>query len=160
MRGDPPAGESEWKEQDGGFNCALDLVKYIRKNYGDTFGISVAGYPEGHPVAITEVQENEIGDLSEAEKLRMSKVKEKDGSISYFCCRDVAFAKEMLYLKRKIDAGADFIITQMFFDHAVYSDFSKACKEEYGIKCKILPGIMCVNNVGGFVRMTGFCKTR
>lgn len=45
LRGDPPAGEEKWEVTEGGFACALDLVKYIREKYGDLFGISVAGYP-------------------------------------------------------------------------------------------------------------------
>eukprot|EP01083_Nonionella_stella_P114622 339155_1 len=59
LRGDPPAGEDEWTAAEGGFTCALDLVKYIRKEFGDDFGVSVAGYPEGHPNAISELKEGE-----------------------------------------------------------------------------------------------------
>lgn len=36
-------------------DAALGQVKHIRKEYGDYFGISVAGYPEGHPDRIKEV---------------------------------------------------------------------------------------------------------
>jgi len=159
LRGDPPHGESDWKDQEGGFNCALDLVKFIKANYGDAFGISVAGYPEGHPVAITEVRECDLPNLSPKEKLRVSKSLDKEGKMQYFVCRDGDYKKEMVYLKEKIDAGADFIITQMFFDSNVYVQFLKDC-EDYGINVKVVPGIMCINNVGGFNRMTGFCKTR
>ena len=31
---------------EGGFSNALDLVKYIKANFGNEFGIAVAGYPE------------------------------------------------------------------------------------------------------------------
>lgn len=31
---------------EGGFNCAMDLVAYIRENYGTFFSVGVAGYPE------------------------------------------------------------------------------------------------------------------
>lgn len=55
LRGDPPVGQENWTASIGGFECALDLVKYIRKEYGDYFGICVAGYPEGHPDVIGEV---------------------------------------------------------------------------------------------------------
>jgi len=50
LRGDPPKpAYSKSGEHD--FTCALDLVKYIREHFGDTFCIAVAGYPEGHPEA-------------------------------------------------------------------------------------------------------------
>lgn len=55
LRGDPPAGEEEWTAAEGGFTCALDLVKFIKSEFGTDFGIAVAGYPEGHPNAITRV---------------------------------------------------------------------------------------------------------
>merc|ERR1719456_1458687 len=54
LRGDPPGhlekgAESEgFKQCDGGFAYATDLVKYIRQEFGDYFCIAVAGYPEGH----------------------------------------------------------------------------------------------------------------
>merc|ERR1712176_386540 len=67
--------------------------------------------------------------------------------------------KEMVYLKEKVDAGAEFVITQMFLDAQVYIDFVAACRE-YGITVPIVPGIMCLNTFGGFQRMTNLCKTR
>ena len=53
-------------------------VKYIRKNHGDYFGISVAGYPEGHPNRIKEVPGG-VESLSEAEKGRCKVAKDADG---------------------------------------------------------------------------------
>ncbi|EED95512.1 methylenetetrahydrofolate reductase [Thalassiosira pseudonana CCMP1335] len=131
LRGDPPEGEKEWTATEGGFSCALDLVKYIRKTFGDKFGISVAGYPEGHP--------NRISQLSEEE--------------------DEDYKKEMDYLKEKVDAGGDFIITQMFFDAEVFKTFVNDCRT-WGITCPVVPGLMCINAYPGFKKMTKFCKTR
>ena len=101
LRGDPPAGEDEWTAAEGGFTCALDLVKYIRKEFGDDFGVSVAGYPEGHPNAISELKEGEEATLSESELARCSNF---DGKT--YVCKDEDFKKEMIYLKEKVDAGA------------------------------------------------------
>ncbi|GMG09292.1 hypothetical protein B5S33_g1744 [[Candida] boidinii] len=46
LRGDPPLDGSE---STGEFKYAKDLIKYIKKNYGDHFNIGIAAYPEGHP---------------------------------------------------------------------------------------------------------------
>lgn len=156
LRGDPPAGEEEWTAAEGGFSCALDLVKYIRKEFGQEFGISVAGYPEGHPNAITELKagEEDGESLSESEKTRCSKF---DGKM--YVCKDEDYKKEMDYLKEKVDAGADFIMTQMFFDVEVFKIFVQDCRK-WGITCPIVPGLMCINAYGGFKKMTKFCKTR
>lgn len=56
LRGDPPKGEEKWEATEGGFTCALDLVRHIKKTCGDKFGLSVAGYPEGHPNVIKKVR--------------------------------------------------------------------------------------------------------
>lgn len=99
LRGDPAAGQEEWTAADGGFTCALDLVEFMKEKFGDEFGISVAGYPEGHPNAISEIDDPTT--LSEAEKGRSSTL---DGKV--FTCRDEDYKKEMDYLKKKVDAGA------------------------------------------------------
>ncbi len=60
--------------------------------------------------------------------------------------------KEMDYLKQKIDAGADYICTQLFFDNRDFYDFRDRC-DIAGIKVPILAGIMPVSSRNGMVRM-------
>jgi len=40
---DPPAGEDEWKAPEDGFAYAVDLIRFIRRTYGDYFVIAVGG---------------------------------------------------------------------------------------------------------------------
>jgi len=62
LRGDPPRGE-EWKQIEGGFAQAADLVRYIRQLHGDWFCIAVAGYPEKH--IDCDTYENDMKHLKE-----------------------------------------------------------------------------------------------
>merc|ERR1719316_448485 len=124
LRGDPPAGVNagEWKAVEGGFAYAVDLVKYIREEFGDYFCIAVAGYPEGH-----------------------LEMESKDA--------------DLRYLKEKVDAGADMIVTQLFYDNGEFFAWRDKCVE-MGITIPILPGIMPIQSYGGFTKMTSLCKTK
>jgi methylenetetrahydrofolate reductase (NADPH) len=55
-------------------------------------------------------------------------------------------AYDLKYLKAKIDAGAEFIVTQMFFDNQKYFDFVRACRKE-GINVPIIPGLKPINTI-------------
>merc|ERR1719214_248308 len=94
LRGDPPRGADKWEAVDGGFNCALDLVKYIELKHPDYFSIAVAGYPEGHPDNITEV-EGGLDSLTEAEKRRARVVKDEAGKEIVTVCREDKWEVEM-----------------------------------------------------------------
>jgi methylenetetrahydrofolate reductase (NADPH) len=59
---------------------------------------------------------------------------------------------EMDYLKRKVDAGADYICTQLFFDNRDFVDFRERC-DLAGIKVPIIAGIMPVASKAGLTRM-------
>eukprot|EP00948_MAST-09A_sp_MAST-9A-sp1_P002403 g2403.t1 len=165
LRGDPPRGQEKWEASDLAFTCALDLVKHIRAQYGDYFHITVAGYPEGHPNTMSEVQTLEGLSPTELQRYSVMYHKDEDGKedrskvTGYLVCRDADYQKELIYLKQKVDAGASCIITQMFFDANIFIQFVKDCRA-IGISVPILPGIMLIGNIGGFRRMTGMCKTR
>jgi len=74
------------------------------------------------------------------------------------CC-DEKWLEELNYLKAKIDAGGEVILTQLFYDAGTFLQFVRDCRA-HGINCPILPGIMPIQAYGGFSKMRGFCKTR
>lgn len=59
---------------------------------------------------------------------------------------------EMEYLKRKVDAGADYVCTQLFFDNHDFYDFRDRC-DLAGIKVPIVAGIMPITSASGLKRM-------
>ncbi|RIA92482.1 methylenetetrahydrofolate reductase-domain-containing protein [Glomus cerebriforme] len=121
LRGDPPRGQEHWEACENGFSHAIDLVRYIRQQYGDYFGIAVAGYCEGH------VDNPDKDD-------------------------------DLYRLKEKVDAGADFIITQVFYDVDLFLKWVKKCRA-IGISCPIIPGILPIQNYSGFNRIITLSKT-
>ncbi|MBW0506456.1 hypothetical protein O181_046171 [Austropuccinia psidii MF-1] len=121
LRGDPPRGNEYWAPSDHEFVHAIDLVKYIRKHYGYTFCIGVAGYPEG----AIETNQNQ----------------------------------ELSYLKEKVDAGADFVVSQLFYDVDNFLLWAQACRQS-GINVPIIPGIMPIQSYAGFCRLNALCKTK
>ena len=126
LRGDPPRSE-EYRDDskpDGGeddsnkdFTWAVDLVRYIRKQYGSYFCIGVAGYPEGH------------SDQSHPEYQSVE--------------------HDLPYLIEKTSAGADFIMTQLFYDVHAYQKYESRLREhESGVfkTIPIIPGLMPVQS--------------
>ena len=60
--------------------------------------------------------------------------------------------QEMVYLKQKVDAGADYVVTQLFFDNRDFFDFRDRC-DLAGIRVPIIAGIMPITSLGGMKRM-------
>ncbi|KAK9495885.1 methylenetetrahydrofolate reductase [Lipomyces doorenjongii] len=61
------------------------------------------------------------------------------------------------HLKEKLDAGASFVITQMFYDVDHFLDWVDKCREK-GITAPIVPGIMPISNYASFVRRAKWCE--
>ena len=62
-------------------------------------------------------------------------------------------------LKQKVDAGSDFLITQLFFDNQDFFAFKRRCRH-VGIDLPIVPGLMPVTNVAQIERFTKICGAR
>ncbi len=63
---------------------------------------------------------------------------------------------DIKYLKKKVDAGADFIITQLFFDNRYFFDFMDRALAA-GVSVPIIPGIMPIVNLGQVQKFTQMC---
>ena len=120
LRGDPPEGSLTWEKHADGFRYGVDLVRYIRKEFGDDFFLGVGGYPDGH-------QEQTDIDV------------------------------DINFLKEKVDAGTDIVVTQLFYDVDTFLLFRDKCIKA-GIKVPIIPGIMPIHNYARFLKFTQFCK--
>jgi methylenetetrahydrofolate reductase (NADPH) len=115
----------------------------------------------GDPPAGTDVFEKTPGGFGYANEL-VSFIKE-----NYDFCLGVAgypeghqeaddFDTDLANLKLKVDAGADFVITQMFFDNRFYFDFVVQARA-IGIDVPLIPGIMPILNLGQIKRFTQMC---
>lgn len=107
------------------FTYAVDLVRYIRKHYGDWFCIGVAGYPDGHAVS------------------------------PYSPDRSVE--KDIPFLLEKVNAGADFIMTQLFYDVDMFLSYQKMLREHKSGAFKdipIIPGLMPIQSWSSLTRTT------
>ena len=63
-------------------------------------------------------------------------------------------------LKEKVDAGADFILTQFFFDCADYFEFRDFVAGKLGVRVPLVPGIIPIVNAPGIIRFTQACGAK
>lgn len=66
---------------------------------------------------------------------------------------------DIQYLKEKCEAGADVVITQLFFEVDIFNDWVRRCREA-GITAHLLPGIMPILGYDKFMKMKNFTKTQ
>ncbi len=105
--------------------------------------------PNGHSNAVQLVEQ--INDLKEGKYLEKDL---KNNTPLDFCIGVAGYPEkhfecpnmelDLSYLKQKVDAGADYIVTQMFFDNKFYYDFVEKCRA-IGITVPIIPGIKPIN---------------
>jgi methylenetetrahydrofolate reductase (NADPH) len=119
LRGDPPRGETEFVQPEGGFGSAAELASFISEHYD--FSVGGACFPEVHP---------EAPDLD----------------------------TDLDYLKSKVEAGAEFLITQLFFDNGVYFDFVEAARAK-GIDVPIIAGVIPVTGYAHTKRICELCDS-
>ncbi len=117
LRGDPPRGQKDFVQPEGGLGSAAELASFISSGW--SFGIGGACFPEVHP---------EAADLE----------------------------SDLRYLKTKVDSGATFLITQLFFDNQVYFDFVDASRAQ-GIEVPIIPGVIPVASFAQTKRICELC---
>ncbi len=122
LRGDPPKGETAYDWSKGDFRHAADLVRFIRK-------FNASGRhpdPRGFGIGVAGFPE---GHPDTPNRLL-----------------------ELDHLKAKVDEGADYICTQLFFDNRDFLDFRERC-DLAGIRVPMIAGIMPVTTISGMKRM-------
>jgi methylenetetrahydrofolate reductase (NADPH) len=117
LRGDPPRGQADFVQPEGGLGSAAELAAFIAGGWDLTVG--GACFPEVHP---------EAPDLE----------------------------TDLAYLKTKVEGGASFLITQLFFDNQVYFDFVAAARA-VGIDVPILAGVIPVASFAQTRRICELC---
>jgi methylenetetrahydrofolate reductase (NADPH) len=122
LGGDPPRDVQHYDRNADAFQHAADLVRFVRRFNERRVHPDQKGFGIG------------VAGFPEGHPSTPNRLEEMD------------------YLKAKVDAGADYICTQLFFDNRDFYDFRERC-ELAGIHVPILAGIMPITSVGGMKRM-------
>jgi len=124
LGGDPPRDLQNYHKADDAFQHAADLVRFIKAFNASGKHPDIRGRGFGIGVA----------GFPEGHPATPNRLLEMD------------------HLKQKVDAGADYICTQLFFDNHDFYDFRERC-ELAGIKAPIIAGIMPITSAKGMMRM-------
>ena len=121
LRGDSIKTEPSFVPEPGGHAYALDLVKQVTEmNHGNYLDDDMTGAaPTNFCIGVACYPEKHY---------------EAPNIIS-----------DLKYLKAKVDAGAEYVVTQMFFDNKRYFDFVALCRE-HGILVPIIPGLKILSS--------------
>lgn len=122
LRGDPPRDSPDYDWSEGEFRHAADLVAFIRK-FNES---GTHPNPRGFGIGVAGFPEGHPATPNRVDELE--------------------------FLKAKVDAGADYICTQLFFDNHDFFDFRDRCKLS-GIHVPIIAGVMPVTSLQGMKRM-------
>lgn len=121
LAGDPPRDKPDYDRSRDSFRYAAQLVTFVRQFKDKHAGKSIAD-SRGFGIAVAGFPEGHPGTPNRLQ--------------------------EMDFLKAKVDAGADLIVTQLFFDNRDFYDFRERC-DLAGIKAPIVAGIMPITSLGG-----------
>jgi len=126
LRGDPPKGTSNFKATEDGYAHANELVEHIRRYENKN---NFSGESK-FGIAIAGYPEKHLEAHS--------------------------FDADLKNLKKKVDAGADIIITQLFFDNKHYFNFVDRVRNE-GIEIPVIPGLMPILSANQIKKITTMC---
>lgn len=121
LRGDSIKTEPTFKPVPGGHAYAVDLVKQIEDmNKGNYLIDDIKLDPTDFCIGVAGYPEKHFESMN--------------------------LSTDLEYLKQKVDAGAEYIVTQMFFDNKKYFDFVDKCRS-VGINCPIIPGLKPIKSM-------------
>lgn len=128
LRGDPPDGQPEWRAKEGGYNYAYQLIEQIRKLNQGEYLPRVGGPP---------VSQQERTDFCIGAAVYPEHPNEEE---------------RLRFFKLKVEAGAEYGITDMLFDTDRYGQFLDLCAKN-GVHVPILPGTRVLKSKAQAKRM-------
>jgi methylenetetrahydrofolate reductase (NADPH) len=77
----------------------------------------------------------------------------------HIACKEGKFA-DWQHLKTKVDAGADFVLTQLFFDNADFFEFRDHVAGKLGMHVPVVPGVIAILNPAQVIKFTQLCGSK